>query len=212
MPGRITGWVSFKSAANRAVQGIAECERALALDPNLARAHGLMGIGKIFSGRPDETEPHVKEALRLSPRRRLRLSLDVDRRCRQTAPSRRRGGRRVVGTLDRERPKLAARPFLSRRRLSKSRQAKRGARRRPRPGLLSIRHSQSVASASGPRPTIRVSCRRASTSMSACARQESPNNDRDPPPRRDPRRSWATRGSWVRMRRAASAAVPITLT
>ena len=24
--------------------------------------------------------------------------------------------------------------------------------------------------------------------------------------------SWATRGSWVRMRRAASAAVPITLT
>ena len=27
-----------------------------------------MGLGKIFSGRPDETEPHVKEALRLSPR------------------------------------------------------------------------------------------------------------------------------------------------
>ena len=27
-----------------------------------------MGIGKNFSGRPDETEPHVKEALRLSPR------------------------------------------------------------------------------------------------------------------------------------------------
>ena len=26
------------------------------------------GPGKIFSGRPDETEPHVKEALRLSPR------------------------------------------------------------------------------------------------------------------------------------------------
>jgi TolB-like protein len=62
-------WLGFvQVGTNRAVQGIAECERALALDPNLARAHGLMGIGKNFSGRPDETEPHVKEALRLSPR------------------------------------------------------------------------------------------------------------------------------------------------
>jgi TolB-like protein/class 3 adenylate cyclase/tetratricopeptide (TPR) repeat protein len=55
-------------SSNRAVQGIAECERALVLDPNLARAHARIGLGKIFSGRPDETEPHVKEALRLSPR------------------------------------------------------------------------------------------------------------------------------------------------
>jgi tetratricopeptide (TPR) repeat protein len=62
-------WLGFvQISSNRAVQGIAECERALALDPNLARAHARMGLGKIFSGRPDETEPHVKEALRLSPR------------------------------------------------------------------------------------------------------------------------------------------------
>jgi TolB-like protein/class 3 adenylate cyclase len=54
--------------ASRANQGIAECERSLALDPNMARAQALMGMGKIFSGRRDETEPHVKEALRLSPR------------------------------------------------------------------------------------------------------------------------------------------------
>ena len=61
-------WLGFvQISSNRAVQGIAECERALALDPNLARAHARMGLGKIFSGRPDETEPHVKEALRLSP-------------------------------------------------------------------------------------------------------------------------------------------------
>jgi tetratricopeptide (TPR) repeat protein len=53
---------------NRAIQGIAECERALALDPNMARAHAMIGLGKNFSGRPDETEAHVKEALRLSPR------------------------------------------------------------------------------------------------------------------------------------------------
>src|SRR5277367_5553314 len=40
----------------RAVQGIAECERALALDRNLAQAHALIGQGKIFIGRAEETE------------------------------------------------------------------------------------------------------------------------------------------------------------
>jgi TolB-like protein len=52
----------------RAAQGIAECERALALDRNLAQAHGWIGIAKIFLGRAEETETHVHEALRLSPR------------------------------------------------------------------------------------------------------------------------------------------------
>jgi TolB-like protein/Tfp pilus assembly protein PilF len=62
-------WLGFvQISSNRALQGIAECERALALDPNLAPAHARVGLGKIFSGRPDETESHVKEALRLSPR------------------------------------------------------------------------------------------------------------------------------------------------
>ena len=62
-------WLGFvQIGTNRAARGISECERALALDPNLARAHALMGLGKNFSGRPDETESHVKEALRLSPR------------------------------------------------------------------------------------------------------------------------------------------------
>jgi len=53
---------------NRAVHGIAECERALALDRNLANAHGMMGSAKIFMGRGAETEAHINEALRLSPR------------------------------------------------------------------------------------------------------------------------------------------------
>jgi len=52
----------------RAVQGIAECEHALALDRNLAHAHSLVGFGKIYIGRVKETEAHVVEALRLSPR------------------------------------------------------------------------------------------------------------------------------------------------
>jgi TolB-like protein/class 3 adenylate cyclase/Tfp pilus assembly protein PilF len=53
---------------NRAAQGIAEYERALALDRNMAGAHALIGQNKLFIGRADETEAHVLEALRLSPR------------------------------------------------------------------------------------------------------------------------------------------------
>jgi TolB-like protein/class 3 adenylate cyclase/Tfp pilus assembly protein PilF len=53
---------------NRAAQGIAEYERALALDRNMAGAHALIGQNKLFIGRAEETEAHVVEALRLSPR------------------------------------------------------------------------------------------------------------------------------------------------
>jgi TolB-like protein/Tfp pilus assembly protein PilF len=52
----------------RAAQGIAECEQALALDRNLIQAHGWIGLGKCFSGRAEETEAHILEAFRLSPR------------------------------------------------------------------------------------------------------------------------------------------------
>jgi len=58
----------IKSHGNRAVQGIAECERALALDQNSALAHGSIGLAKIFLGRAEETEAHIFEAIRLSPR------------------------------------------------------------------------------------------------------------------------------------------------
>jgi tetratricopeptide (TPR) repeat protein len=52
----------------RAAEGIAEGEHALALDRNLAHAHSLIGYGKIFVGRAEETESRIVEALRLSPR------------------------------------------------------------------------------------------------------------------------------------------------
>ena len=52
----------------RAVQGIAECERALAIDRNLAPAHAMIGLAKYRIGSSEETEAHVEEALRLSPR------------------------------------------------------------------------------------------------------------------------------------------------
>jgi TolB-like protein/class 3 adenylate cyclase len=52
---------------NRGPKGIAECERALALNPNLASAHALSGLAKVFDGHPEETESHELEALRVSP-------------------------------------------------------------------------------------------------------------------------------------------------
>jgi TolB-like protein/class 3 adenylate cyclase len=52
----------------RASEGIAECEYALALDRNLANANAAIGFAKILTGRAAETEAHIAEALRLSPR------------------------------------------------------------------------------------------------------------------------------------------------
>jgi tetratricopeptide (TPR) repeat protein len=53
---------------NRAAQGIAECEHALLLDRNLAGAHSAIGWAKYFMGQASETEGHILEAFRLSPR------------------------------------------------------------------------------------------------------------------------------------------------
>ena len=52
----------------RAAEGIDKCEYALALDRNLVHAHSYIGLGKILTGRPEETEAHIGDALRLSPR------------------------------------------------------------------------------------------------------------------------------------------------
>jgi TolB-like protein/class 3 adenylate cyclase len=56
---------------NRPLLSIAALERALALDRNLATAHAALGQAKSFIDRAEETEAHVQEALRLSPRDRL---------------------------------------------------------------------------------------------------------------------------------------------
>ena len=55
-------------SSNRVARGIAECEQALRLDRNLALAHGFIGLAKYFIGRSEETEDHIQNALRLSPR------------------------------------------------------------------------------------------------------------------------------------------------
>ena len=59
---------SIFGCTKRVEQGIAEYERALAIDRNSAVAHALIGVHKVYVGRAEETEAHVREALRLSPR------------------------------------------------------------------------------------------------------------------------------------------------
>jgi TolB-like protein/class 3 adenylate cyclase len=59
---------TVQGRTNRGAQGIAECERALALDRNLAEAHASIGLTKSLIGRGEETEAHINEAIRLSPR------------------------------------------------------------------------------------------------------------------------------------------------
>jgi tetratricopeptide (TPR) repeat protein len=62
-------WLSFvKINSNRAVQGIADAERALALNRNLPRALVAMGLAKLMVGRAEETEGYLQQALNLSPR------------------------------------------------------------------------------------------------------------------------------------------------
>ncbi|MET4257830.1 TolB-like protein/class 3 adenylate cyclase/tetratricopeptide (TPR) repeat protein [Bradyrhizobium sp. S3.12.5] len=66
-------WAHFTLAivlicTNRVAHGTAECERALALDPNLADAYEMLGVAKNYMGCAADTEAHINEALRLSPR------------------------------------------------------------------------------------------------------------------------------------------------
>jgi len=59
---------SFYNTVNRGTEAIAEFERALMLDRNLAYAYALIGMAKTALGRAEETEGHYCEALRLRPR------------------------------------------------------------------------------------------------------------------------------------------------
>jgi class 3 adenylate cyclase/TolB-like protein/Tfp pilus assembly protein PilF len=55
-------------STGRTLQGMSECERALALDPsNAAVVHDLFGRAMMYLGRAEETEGHIAEGLRLNP-------------------------------------------------------------------------------------------------------------------------------------------------
>jgi tetratricopeptide (TPR) repeat protein len=56
------------SALRSPEQALRELEVAIGLDRNYANAHAFAGITKVFLGCAEETEAHVAEAMRLSPR------------------------------------------------------------------------------------------------------------------------------------------------
>jgi TolB-like protein/class 3 adenylate cyclase len=58
------------AVTRRVDRGVSECERALAIDRNCVWAHVWIGMAKYVLGRNDETEGHILEALRVSPRDR----------------------------------------------------------------------------------------------------------------------------------------------
>ena len=59
---------AVQTRTGRAAKGIAECHQALALDRNLADAHGFIGLGKYALERGEDVVGHIQDALRLSPR------------------------------------------------------------------------------------------------------------------------------------------------
>jgi adenylate cyclase len=50
-------------------------DRALALNPSFARGWNLSGVLRYWAGQPDIAIPHIKAALRLSPRARIGTTL-----------------------------------------------------------------------------------------------------------------------------------------
>jgi tetratricopeptide (TPR) repeat protein len=121
--------------SGRAELGIVECERGLALDRNLATAHAWIGMGKYYSGQPDETEGRILQALRISPRDAFASAWMVFAAFAKFGEGKDEEG----DPLDRREPRLHDRPFRSRRRARRSRahggSARSGPRRaRPQPG------------------------------------------------------------------------------
>jgi TolB-like protein len=94
--------------SNRGAEGIAEYQRALALDPNLAQARAGIGFAMYVNGRADETEAHVKEALRLSPHDPFAFVMGLLGGLRQALFGPRRGGGRALPPIDRTISQLSA--------------------------------------------------------------------------------------------------------
>ena len=105
----LLGYVEI--VTKRGAQGIAKCEHALQLDRNLAAAHQVIGLGKILMGRAEETEAHIGEALRLSPRDTLAYIWMSSRGLGEALPWQLRASGRLLSAVDRGQPKLFVRIF-----------------------------------------------------------------------------------------------------
>jgi adenylate cyclase len=59
------GYVAFVERKTKVA--VAEFQRALALNPNFAAAHGYLGTALVFDGQCEEASAHLEEAIRMSP-------------------------------------------------------------------------------------------------------------------------------------------------
>ena len=123
----------------RAVQGIAECEHALALDRNLASAHHFIGLEKFLSVAP--RKPRLTSARPCGSVRAIRWLMSGWPRGPSEAPPRKlRAGSWVGLAVDRGQPEFSCRAFFVGRRPRAARSNRRGAfrsqgRLRAQPGL-----------------------------------------------------------------------------
>ena len=74
----------------------------------------VVGLAKFFLGRGEETEAHIHEAFRLSPRDIICLPVDHVCRCLQIVARRRRGSGRLAASGPRGQSKFSHRAFHSR--------------------------------------------------------------------------------------------------
>ena len=154
---------------NRAAQGIAECERALALDRNLANAHAFIGRGQVSSrSRRGDRGPCPRGTPPLSSRYlRLRWMMFVGLAKMQLGAD-----AEAVAWLRREhrgQPKFPRRAFLSCRCAGAARRAGRGAGRRASGTCARPDFTISPLPRQRRRATIRLTSPDASASMRACA-------------------------------------------
>ena len=110
-------------ASNRVALGIAECERALELDRNLAEAHAQIGMGKFYIGtRSRDRAAHGRSVSPLATRH-VCLRLAHDDRVRKIAGHGGCRSGRLVPPQSRGQPKLSPRAFRARRSTSAARRA-----------------------------------------------------------------------------------------
>jgi hypothetical protein len=138
-----------------------EAERALAISPNLAFAHGTLGVALIFSGHPKEGVVALEKSLRLEPRGpqsavRSHRSRSVCIFATSTRPRLRRRNGRSVCTLSFRTP-IGGSPLRSARPALLKKRGERWIKpsRSRQPPLTCMSASACLASAGRPRPHAR---------------------------------------------------------
>ena len=182
---------------DRASQGVASCERALDLDRNMAVAHAQIGDGKLLLGQPEETEGHIQEALRLSPRDAHVYLWCMFAALAKMSLGQGRGVGRLAAPVDRRQQELSELAFPSGGRSGADRTAcpKRGLRLEP--ASPSTRLSPLPDFAAAYPAMIRLRSPIGSATSTACAKPGCPRSDRCPPAHLPPPNAMTVDVPWA---------------